>query len=125
MTARKKKPTKLTTLTNECDRLFSLLVRQPAHCESRRLGRHAGVLQCAHGFSRGYHAVRWDRRNAWCLCQACHMYFTHHPIEWDVWLYETWGEELYGEMRALALTHRKPDVRELVLVLREQVKAAA
>ncbi len=125
MTVRKRKPTKLTTLTNECDRLFSQIVRRKGFCVSRRSARHGGVLQCAHGFSRGYHAVRWDVRNAWCLCQACHMYFTHHPLEWDLWLQETWGEELYDEMRALALTHRKPDVRELVLVLREQSRAVA
>lgn len=115
---KRQSPTSLSRLTKECDALFSRIVRQEGRCASRRLARHGGVLQCAHGISRAYKATRWDLRNAWCLCQACHMYFTHHPLEWDLWLHETWGEELYAEMRALALTHRKPDVRELVVELR-------
>lgn len=108
-------------LTAKCDRLFSLAVRTAGQCESGRSARHGGLLQCAHGISRRYTAVRWDRRNAWCFCQACHVYFTHRPLEWDVWLHETWGDDLYSEMRALALTGVEPDLSDL----HELLKAAA
>ncbi len=97
----------------ECDRLFSLAVRAPGGCESGR-PEHKGNLQCAHGFSRSYKAVRWDPRNAFPLCGGCHTFYTLHPIEWDLWMLDRLGIELYGELRELALTHRTPDL-ELVL----------
>lgn len=93
----------------EADRLFSLAVRSVGRCESGRPG-HLGNLQCAHGFSRSYKAVRWDRRNAFCLCGGCHTFYTHHPIEWDLWMLDRLGLELYSELRGLALTYRMPDL---------------
>lgn len=110
--------------SKQCDVLFSQVVRARAKCESGRLVRHSGVLQCAHGFSRRYRAVRWDPRNAFCFCAACHVYFTHHPIEWDLWLRETWGEEQYDEIRALALAGEKPDLQDLLAVLKVEARAA-
>ncbi len=82
------------------DRLFSAIVRSVGSCEN--CGSTTG-LQCAHGFSRRYRNVRWDRRNAFCLCQRCHMKYTHRPLEWDEWLRERWGPDLYVEIRSLAL----------------------
>lgn len=110
--------------SKQCDILFSQLVRSVGRCESGRLARHGGVLQCAHGISRRYRAVRWDRRNAWSFCQACHMYFTHHPLEWDEWLRQTWGDDLYVEMRALALAGERPDLPALLVELKEARAAA-
>ena len=104
----------------EADRLFSLAVRAVGRCESGR-ETHLGNLQCAHGFSRSYKAVRWDRRNAWSFCAGCHVFYTHKPIEFDLWMLDRLGIELYGELRELALTHRTPDL-ELVLA---ELRAAA
>jgi hypothetical protein len=109
-----------THATEEADRLFSLAVREIGYCESGR-PTHKGGLQCAHGFSRSYKAVRWDRRNCFALCGGCHTYYTHHPVEWDEWMRERLGHELYTELRALALTHTTP---ALDLVLGE-LRAAA
>lgn len=92
------------------DKYFGLVIRARGACE------HCGdtyVLQCAHGFSRSYRNTRWHEDNAFCLCRACHMYYTHHPLEWDDWLKAKWGDVLYGQMRALALSTEKPDVKEL------------
>lgn len=83
------------------DRLFSILVRVDGQCV--HCGATSG-LQCAHGFSRRYRSVRWDSRNAFCLCQRCHMFFTHRPLEWDEWLRNRWGEPLYYELRTIALS---------------------
>lgn len=105
-----------THLREECDRRFSLLIRNRGRCQSNR-ANHAGDLQCAHGFSRSYKAIRWDTRNAWALCAGCHTYFTHHPIEWDLWMLDRLGVETYGELRELALTHRMPDLEVVLMEL--------
>ncbi len=104
--------------------MFSRLVRSIGMCESGRLD-HAGPLQCAHGFSRRYRAVRWDRRNAWCLCAGCHMFFTHHPIEWDEWMHRQMGDALYSQIRSLALGGERVDLKELHALLKEQTKELA
>lgn len=122
---KKRKKSKRQILEGKCDRLFSLIIRAGGKCESGRLARHGGTLQCAHGFSRSYKAIRWDRRNAWCLCSACHVYFTHRPLEWDMWLVEQWGADLYAEMRALALGGELRDLEELHTELKEAMTAAA
>lgn len=123
---RVKKPKKRAKrdYSKQCDVLFSQVVRSIGKCESGRLARHSGVLQCAHGFSRRYRAVRWDHRNAWCFCSACHVYFTHHPIEWDAWMRQTMGEDLYEEVRLLALAGVRPDLQVLLVELRAEARAA-
>lgn len=125
MTVIAKKP-KRKSPTKEADRLFSLWVRQVGGCEAND-GRFpcAGNLQCAHGFSRRYRAVRWDRRNAFALCQGHHLFYTHYPIEWDNWLQERWGPDLYIVMRRLALNAggAKTDFPELLSKLRAEVAA--
>ncbi len=82
------------------DKLFSILVRDAGACVNCKT---TDRLQCAHGFSRRYRNVRWDMRNAFCLCVRCHMFYTHRPLEWDEWLLDRWGFELYYEIRKLAL----------------------
>lgn len=92
------------------DRLFSVLTRSGGEC--LHCGAHER-LQCAHGFSRRYRNVRWDPRNAFCLCQGCHLFFTHRPLEWDEWLLNQWGADLYAEIRSLALSTAKVDLDEV------------
>lgn len=124
MTALKKPKRAKRDYSKQCDVLFSQVVRARGKCESGRLARHSGVLQCAHGFSRRYRAVRWDERNAWSLCAACHVFFTHHPIEWTDWMIDRLGAEQYEELRQLALHGPIPDTKELVLELRSLARAA-
>lgn len=120
--------TRTKSQTAQADKLFSLIVRSHGRCQSNR-PTHLGNLQCAHGFSRRYRNVRWNFNNAWCLCAGCHTFFTHRPIEWDVWMLDTMGVELYTEVRSLALdTTTKPKVGEILEGLRETwaaVEAAA
>lgn len=89
--------------SEKCDVLFSKLVRRPGVCAIDGCSATT-LLQCAHGFSRRYRTVRWDFRNAWCLCSKHHKYYTYYPLQWDDWLRAQWGEVLYAEMRALALS---------------------
>jgi hypothetical protein len=110
------KSTSTKAKVDHLDRLFSVLIRSAGVCV------HCGAtdrLQCAHGFSRRYRSVRWDFRNAFCLCQRCHMFFTHRPLEWDEWLRARWGDDLYTEVRRLALSTTKADLD----VIRESLVA--
>lgn len=103
----------------QCDKVFGLLVRGPAdnphpcvNCGTRL------NIQCAHGFTRAYHSTRWDTRNAFPLCKGCHLFFTHRPIQWDDWLRARWGDELYNELRLLAVSHARVDKDALLAELR-------
>lgn len=104
-----------STLLKEADQLCGRLVRARGRCEECQSTKH---LQWAHGFSRSYRKVRHDLRNGFCLCQACHMRFTHNPLLWDDWLRARWGPELYAQMRFLALSGPRADLRETVSRLR-------
>lgn len=107
---RVKKGTSKKAQVNQLDRLFSVLTRACGEC----VGCGAtDRLQCAHGFSRRYRNVRWDFRNAFCLCQGCHMFYTHRPLEWDEWLLDRWGADLHAEIRTLALSIAKVDLDEV------------
>lgn len=117
----KKRRSGLTPM-READRLSSLIVRTRGRCEARTVAKcPSGPLQNAHGFSRSYKAVRYDERNLFCLCQGCHKHYTDRPIEWNDWLLERWGADLYAEMRALALTHRVPKYPDLIRALSERL----
>lgn len=120
--AKRRKKGAKTRLRDECDALFGKLVRGRGPCEV--CGTYSD-LQCAHGFSRSYQATRWDDRNAFPLCRAHHVYYTHRPLEWDEWLRGRLGEAVYADVRALALSHVRPDLSDLAAVLRERAKEVA
>lgn len=118
-------PRKKASASKEADLLFGKIVRSPGRCVECG---STFAIQCAHGFSRRYRSVRWDRRNAWPLCRADHMRFTHNPLLWDLWLHDAWGDVLYAEMRDLALHGPTPDPRDVVAELRpiwKQLEEAA
>lgn len=110
--------------SKQADKLCGAIVRARGVCEAGYdhdgPSKCSGPLQWAHGFSRSYRAVRWDLGNGFCLCAGHHFYFTNHPLEWDDWLREKWGDEGYTEMRCHALRGLKPDLRSLVELLKEQ-----
>lgn len=109
------------SLPKTADVLFGKIVRAPGRCiECGGSNR----IQCAHGFSRRYRAARWDTRNAFPLCAGCHFKFTVRPLEWDEWLRDRWGAELYDELRALALRGPLPDMNTLVRDLRDRVEGS-
>jgi hypothetical protein len=115
--AKRRKKGPKTLLMEECDTLFSKVIRSRGTCESGRMSEHNGSLQCAHGFSRSYRATRWIEEQCFALCSGCHTYYTHRPIEWDDWMRARLGER-YEPIRVLALTGRNPDLGEVVEKLR-------
>ena len=96
------------------DRTFAASVRSKGKCIAE--GEHLGYLQCAHIISRRYHNIRWDERNAICLCARHHAYFTHHPVEWDTWIEEQFPGRL-AELRPLALNGNRPDLADVLAEL--------
>lgn len=89
-------------LAKEADRLFSLKIREDGAC--RKCGKTTN-LQCSHIVSRSYHATRWDLDNAQCLCSGCHIYFTHHPIEFEKFVVSCIGVEAYLDLKKRALNY--------------------
>jgi hypothetical protein len=118
---RRKRKGTLAAMKREADRLWSLIVRARAvACESPRAHACRGVCQGAHGFGRSYWNTRWLPINGFKLCQAEHVYFTHRPIQWRLFLVEAWGQGVYDELERLALRAQKPDVEKALADLRSE-----
>lgn len=105
----------------EADRLFSLIIRSRGHCARCRTTTN---LQCAHIVSRRYLSVRWKTVNAFCLCAKDHTWFTHNPLEWELWVYEQIGCS-YDLLKKRALEHAQPDYSSLIPALRAQLAAVS
>jgi len=100
------------------DKLFSQYIRnRDGRC------RNCGTferLQCAHIISRSYKAIRVDPDNAVALCQACHVRFTHRPLEWRLWVEEEFPGR-YEQLRAKALTYERVDWKRVHADLKEMI----
>lgn len=115
-----KKPSR-TTLTNKCDKLFSLIVRSKRRCE--RCGETDYYkLQCSHIVGRTYRGTRWLEKNAQCLCAGCHLWWTHNPVEAGRWLDANWPG-LYDEVRKIAEPITKPDLEKTYADLLKRAQA--
>lgn len=107
-------------LRRKADQLFSAIVRARGACES--CGR-TERLQCAHIVPRRYLSVRWIEENALCLCSACHVYYTHFPLEFEAFVLARIGEEPYGQLKREAMQgHGPPPYREIIDRLEERAK---
>lgn len=80
-------------------KLHSQIIRTIGMCE--RCGGN-NVLQCAHILSRRYTATYTDLRNAFCLCAACHRYFTDHPVNFGDFVRDSWAKVWYDDLTARA-----------------------
>lgn len=120
--AKPRKPSK-TQLRNRCDQTFSLFVRK-----RDRVCMNCGTthrLQCAHIVSRRYLSTRWNPRNAVALCAGCHVFYTHRPIEWRVWVDRAFqpGYMQYMEHLALKIAENI-DYASVLEDLRRRLEAA-
>jgi hypothetical protein len=106
-----------THAATRADRLFSRYIRaRDGRCVE--CGK-TDSLQCAHLVSRRYHAVRWDERNAVALCQGCHVYYTHRPLEWDAWCGTRLGSGVWWDIRNKAMHGPSPDLADVIAGLEE------
>ena len=89
------------------DTAFSVWVRSRGVCESDR-DSHTQNLQCAHIISRSYRTTRTYELNALCLCQGCHVFYTHRPLEWRLFIDDRFPGR-WDDIQQRALTHDKVD----------------
>jgi hypothetical protein len=126
----KKRPKQKCPSVAVLDNLFSLYIRRFGECQFWKVGgiQCSTQLQCSHIHSRRFHSVRWDERNAICVCAAHHHWQHAHPT------LNTWAlEELLGkahleELRDAYLNGKKPtpdQKRAIAEYLREKLKEAA
>jgi len=90
------------------DILFSKYIRKRAgyrcqKCRTQHAPNSKG-LHCAHIFTRGGYVLRFDERNALCLCYACHSWFDSRCTrEQRTQLYVDWyGQRQYDEIEKLS-----------------------
>lgn len=76
---------------NKCDELAGLLCRSKGRCEAEGYGgiRCSDRLEWAHCKSRRFIAIRHDKLNSLCLCNAHHRHFTEHPDHWTSFVEQT------------------------------------
>lgn len=77
-------------------------------------------LQCAHLITRAYKSIRVNPKNAVALCRRCHIFYTHRPLEWDLWVEEHFPGRL-AELRQLALKYERVDWRAEVAAFKERI----
>lgn len=105
------------------DELFSLIIRtRDRYCQECG---SSTVLQCAHGFPRGYYPTRWDDENAWALCRACHKSFTHRPLQWEDWMRRRMGDDAYEAKRLVAVNGPQTKAKHVLPSLRERWETMA
>ena len=80
---------KKKTLKNTLDREFSKLVRSRGVCEMMGHEKPCSskeTHQCAHIYSRRHINIRWDKKNALCLCAAHHWWVHDNPLDFSAWI---------------------------------------
>lgn len=86
---------------------------------------HPSEMQCAHGWSRGCKALRFDPANTYSACPACHTKYTRgqqtSDAQWHDWMALRLGEYCYQELRARSRTVAKWQPLDLCEVIRDRV----
>jgi hypothetical protein len=116
---RKQRKGKRASIARQCDELCGKLVRARGVCEGDVHGK-GGALQWAHGFSRRYRATRWLPINGFCLCAGCHFYYSLRPLEWGEFMGRMLGEQVYENLRRLALKNEKQDMPAVLAKLKAE-----
>ncbi|MGE5626469.1 MAG: hypothetical protein ACM3UK_00075 [Actinomycetes bacterium] len=82
-----------TSLKKKADILFSQHIRSLGYCE--KCGKTSN-LQCAHIISRSVIHLRYEPKNALCLCAGCHLYWAHkEPLAFSEFVYTHKGKDTW------------------------------
>lgn len=118
---------KTKRLKKQADKLFSELVRRRGRCQRCGKAPPDVVLHCAHVYSRTYTAIRWDERNALCLCAGCHLWGHRRPVEWTLFIEDVLGAEVVRSLLEEAQSYvgrvRRVDYEEIVTDLKRKLAA--
>lgn len=83
------------------DRLTAQEVKKIANYRCEDCGSEQ-ALQWAHILSRRFKTIRWVTQNAFCLCAACHRYYTVHPNDFREFTDRKRGEGTYNLLKQIA-----------------------
>lgn len=76
------------------DRAFSQLILGKYNRTCRWCGKNTGKMDTAHIIPREYIPLRWDERNAVCLCFRCHKTKWHsNPLLAAEWIRSVLGDD--------------------------------
>ena len=111
----------------KADRLFGKIIRSRARCEASwfRPPYCGGVFQTAHIVPRKYLSVRWEYDNAFCLCAAHHVYFTHFPLAWERFRDQKMGDAYFALRKRAESAAGPPDYDTILTRLEADAKALA
>lgn len=107
-------------LIEECDALTKKLIIAERGEACERCGKTP--VYSSHIKAKGhYYRIRFEKRNLILLCYYDHIHWWHKsPDEAVEWMEEQWPGRLQ-ELRIMAATAAKPDLKMLVLCLRKEV----
>ena len=91
-----KKRTEQQKLIDTNDDLFRNIIYKRDNKTCRLAGKTStrcrNAVQCAHIITRSNFRLRWDTKNAVCLCEAHHCYYTFRPHYWWEIVQKEWPE---------------------------------
>ena len=112
-------------LKKQADKLFSLLIRKRGYCE--RCGEtEYSKLQCCHVIGRRNLRLRWDPKNALCMCYRDHIHFQHkEPLQFTDWFQKKYPDRYKYLMKAKDEIKKMTldDYKELVGALQSQLNS--
>ena len=107
---------KKSTLKRKADILFSLLIRSRGSCEM--CGKTQN-LQCAHVYSRSNLHLRYDPKNALCLCSGCHMFRWHkEPADSILWFQGVYKDEWEYLVKEKNIIEHTIDYEKIIKLLK-------
>lgn len=103
--------------------MFSRKIRSVGICELRGADqiRCGGGLQCCHIITRSNLGLRYEENNAISGCEAHHVYYTNHPLEWLEIIREVYPEK-YDYVIKNRNVFKKPDYKEIIKQLKQYDK---
>lgn len=118
---------------NRADIIFSNYIREKAAWKCQRCGKICKVdgvsvasLQASHYWVRNHWNVRYDERNVTPLCATCHdrmgEYQRDENGEYDLWMKDRLGEEVYKQLKLDANTTAHRDAKLWLLYVKELIK---
>ncbi len=100
------------------DDLWSVWLRAFNYrCEMCGVPYDPKAMQCAHGFSREDRVIRFDPKNTFALCAACHRRNTPARQPWFDWMKQRLGEHEYGRLEYASRVGGKLRQSDLQLVI--------
>ena len=118
------KKSRCGALERECDHLFRTAVKLRDGHKSVMSGL-AGVIECAHIFTRSRHSTRWLLDNAVTLLKSEHQYFTDRPSEFMAWVRLYFGDRVptVDDLERLSL-QRQPVTEAFLIDVRNELRSA-